>query len=180
LAKGANRDQQKNKKDPVLHKGKIKNRWQAFSLPQKPVEKWLYLHINRMKPRNVLLTLLVILAILALAINSWRHEYRAREAFNRQPGKVYFTHHALCRMDCRHISKKDIAEIMEKGVIMLNKSNRSARPCPMYAMQGRTTGGERLRVIFAQCREETRVVTCYNLDEEFECHCPGDENKNQR
>jgi hypothetical protein len=32
-------------------------------------------------------------------------------------------------------------------------------------------------VIFAQCRKETKVVTCYNLQQDFECDCPGDENK---
>jgi hypothetical protein len=29
-------------------------------------------------------------------------------------------------------------------------------------------------VVFAQCDDETKVVTCYNLEEDFDCHCPGD------
>jgi hypothetical protein len=33
-------------------------------------------------------------------------------------------------------------------------------------------------VIFAQCNDETKVVTCYNLEEDSDCHCPGDQNKN--
>jgi hypothetical protein len=41
-------------------------------------------------------------------------------------------------------------------------------------VQGETSDGEKIRVIFAQCREETKVITCYNLREDFECHCPGD------
>lgn len=80
-------------------------------------------------------------------------------------------------MDCRQISKEDIKEIMKKGIINFNRTNRRDRPCPTFALQGRTSDGERLRVIFAQCDNQTKVVTCYNLDEDFECFCPGDENK---
>jgi hypothetical protein len=81
-------------------------------------------------------------------------------------------------MGCRHISQSDIAQIMENGIINLNKSDRYGRPCPTYALQGFTKDGRDLRIIFAQCNTDTRVITCYNLKEDFECHCPGDELKN--
>ena len=77
-------------------------------------------------------------------------------------------------MDCRDISKEDIDEIMEKGIINFSMSNRSDRPCPTFAVQGETSDGEKLRVIFAQCLKETKVVTCYNLKENPVCDCPGD------
>ncbi len=77
-------------------------------------------------------------------------------------------------MDCRHITKEEINEIMQKGIINFYKSNRNGKPCPTYALQGETDEGEKLRVIFAQCSNETKVVTCYNLEEDFECHCSGD------
>ena len=80
-------------------------------------------------------------------------------------------------MDCRHISRDDISEILEKGIINVNKSNRFNRPCPIFALQGTTSEGESIRIILAQCDAETKIITCYNLKEEFECHCPGDENK---
>lgn len=76
-------------------------------------------------------------------------------------------------MDCRQISRKEINEIMEKGVINLSKSDRRDRPCPTYALQGRTSDGDYIRVIFAQCDDETRVVTCYNLEKDFDCDCPS-------
>jgi hypothetical protein len=44
-------------------------------------------------------------------------------------------------------------------------------------LQGRTRSGEKIRVVFAQCPTETKVITCYNLEEDFACDCPGDENK---
>lgn len=131
-----------------------------------------------MKTRRANLTLVLVILLLFVFIYRRWQEPVAREAFDRHPTHLYYTSHALCRMDCRHISREEIGEIMEKGIINFNKSNRNDRPCPTFALQGVTTGGEKLRVIFSQCTEETRVVTCYNLEQDFECHCPGDENKN--
>src|SRR5688572_20130760 len=128
-----------------------------------------------MKPRNVIYTLLAVLVMLMLAINVFRRQPGRKELFDRTPRQLEYTRHARCRMDCRDISENDVREIMQKGVIHLNRSNRQDRPCPTYALQGRTTEGERLRVIFAQCPEETRVVTCYNLDEDPPCQCPSNE-----
>jgi hypothetical protein len=89
--------------------------------------------------------------------------------FDRDPAKLEYTRHALCRMDCRQISKEEIMEIMKKGIINLGKSDRRDRPCPTFALQGRTSEGDHIRVIFAQCDELTKVVTCYNLEKEFNC-----------
>jgi hypothetical protein len=130
-----------------------------------------------MKPKQATFTLILVLLVLLVFIyKRWREPER-KEVFDRTPSALTYTRHALCRMDCRQISKKDIQEIMKKGIINYNRSNRRDRPCPTFALQGRTSDGERLRVIFAQCPTETKVVTCYNLDEDFECYCPGDENK---
>lgn len=130
-----------------------------------------------MKTKQATFTLLiVVLLLLVFLYKRWREPER-KELFDRTPSALIYTKHALCRMNCRKISKEDIAEIMRKGSINFNRTNRRDRPCPTFALQGRTGAGERLRVIFAQCDNETKVVTCYNLDEEFECYCPGDENK---
>ena len=125
-----------------------------------------------MKSVRVTLTLIGVLLLLAVFLFKRWHEPVPKEAFDRLPDRLSYTKHALCRMDCRRISREDILEIMEKGIINLNKSDRRDKPCPTYALQGKTRDGERLRIIFAQCDKETKVVTCYNLDEEFECHCP--------
>jgi hypothetical protein len=74
-------------------------------------------------------------------------------------------------MGCRHISKKDIQSIMERGIINLGRSDRNEKPCPVFAIQGVTDNGESLRIIFAQCNEETKVITCYNLVKDFVCDC---------
>jgi hypothetical protein len=129
------------------------------------------------KSRATLSMIFVLILLFVFIYKRWQEPVR-REAFDRTPSHLYYTKHALCRMDCRHISKDDIKEIMRKGIINFNRSNRRDRPCPTFALQGETSDGEKLRVIFAQCNDETKVVTCYNLEEDFDCHCPGDENKN--
>src|SRR5690349_10365027 len=127
-----------------------------------------------MKTSRATLSMIFVLILLFVFIyKRWREPTR-KEVFDRTPSHLYYTKHALCRMDCRHISKEDIQEIMKKGIINFNRSNRRDRPCPTFALQGETRDGEKLRVIFAQCTDETKVVTCYNLEEDFECHCPGD------
>lgn len=125
-----------------------------------------------MRSKNATATLIIVLIIISYAALRWHVlEPRKKELFNRHPAHLVFTHHAACRMNCRHISEKDIAEIIEKGIIVLNKTNLSDKPCPTFAVQGFTSSHENLRVIFAQCGKETKVVTCYNLHKDFECDC---------
>ena len=126
-----------------------------------------------MKSKGATYTLIVILVLLGLWLVSRWQEPARRELFDRTPDRLEYTKHAICRMDCRQISRKEINEIMEKGVINLSKSDRRDRPCPTYALQGRTSDGDYIRVIFAQCDDETRVVTCYNLEKDFDCDCPS-------
>jgi hypothetical protein len=133
-----------------------------------------------MKPRNVLFTLFFILLLGAIFVFRKRSEPGRGELFDRTPNRLELTRHAKCRMDCREISMDDIEEVMEKGVINLGKSDKADRPCPTYALQGTTRDGEYLRVVFAQCGDETRVVTCYNLKKDFECHCPGDDRPKEK
>ncbi|MDB5251959.1 MAG: hypothetical protein JWP27_1128 [Flaviaesturariibacter sp.] len=128
-----------------------------------------------MKPRNVFFTLFLALMILFIFIRRVGQEPRSREPFERHPHSLVYTRHARCRMDCRQISEDDIADILDHGVINLNQSNRNDRPCPTFAVQGQTDDGESLRVIFAQCDAQTKVVTCYNLKKHVSCYCPGDE-----
>lgn len=130
-----------------------------------------------MKPGRATLSLIIIIIFLFIFLLQRWQEPKRKEAFDRTPVSLEFTRHALCRMDCREISEKDIEAIMKKGIINFNKSNRRDTPCPTYALQGFTSDGENIQVIFAQCSDETRVITCYNLKRDFECDCPGDEKK---
>lgn len=128
-----------------------------------------------MKTRNASITLsIILLALLLFLLKRWQ-EPAPSEVFDRTPVHLVYTRHAQCRMDCRQIDSTEVSEIIRKGIINLNKSNRGATPCPTFALQGRTSSGESIRVILAQCEDETKVITCYNLEREFACDCPGDD-----
>jgi hypothetical protein len=130
-----------------------------------------------MKRRNVMFPLfLLLLVFLAFLIRRWNEPER-KEAFDREPTQVIFTPHAICQMACRQISKEEISEIMKKGVINFNRSDRRGNPCPIFTLQGRTARKKSMLVIFEQCPKETKVVSCYNLKENIDCKCSGLENK---
>ena len=103
-----------------------------------------------------------------------------KRGFDRRVSSLEYTKHALCRMDCRQISKKDVEDIMRSGEVNYAKTDVNDKPCPTYALQGYTNDGQQLRVIFAQCNTTTKVVTCYDLEKDFECYCPGDEKKTKK
>lgn len=97
-------------------------------------------------------------------------------AVNDVPGfdrtaHLEYTVHARCRMDCRHVTETEVEEILAKGSIDLSKSNLHDKPCPTYALEGYSHEGQHLRIIFATCREATRVVTCIDLDKKWKCNC---------
>jgi len=99
---------------------------------------------------------------------------------DRRVSFLEYTQHARCRMDCRHITQEEIKDILQNGQINYRKSEAQGRPCPTYALEGYSADKQHLRIVFAQCDTKTKVVTCIDLDTEFECHCPGDENKHER
>jgi hypothetical protein len=131
-----------------------------------------------MKSKNATFSLLLVLLVLAVALLKWRQEPSRREAFDRSPKELHYTGYARCRMQCNKISEEDIGEMMKKGAINFSRSNRRGQPCPTLALQGRTAKGAYLRVLFAQCPEQTTVLNCYNLEQDPACNCPGEGLKN--
>lgn len=84
---------------------------------------------------------------------------------------VYYTKHALCRMDCRQIDSSEVREILADGEINYAKSDLKSSPCPKYALEGLTHDRQRVRVIVGDCDSRASIVTVIDLDHEFECDC---------
>lgn len=125
-----------------------------------------------MKRRNILIPLLLLLLVfLAFLIRRWNEPER-KEAFDRDPPTLHYAARAICQMACREVSKDEIEEIMKKGLINFNRSDRRRSPCPAFALQGRTAGGKSLFVVFAQCPNETTVLACYTPRDSTRCDCP--------
>lgn len=102
-----------------------------------------------------------------------------RRGLNRNPAEINYTKHARCRMDCRKISQQEVEEILKDGEVNYKKSDVNGNECNRkYAVEGYSKDKQHLRIVFAPCQNEVTVITCIDLDTEWECHCPGDNNKN--
>jgi hypothetical protein len=97
--------------------------------------------------------------------------------FDRRVSYLEYSKHAKCRMECRHITQAEVADIMKEGEINYKKSDLQNARCPRYAVEGETADHQRVRIVFAQCNESTAVVTVIDLDTEWSCDCPGDDGK---
>jgi hypothetical protein len=86
-------------------------------------------------------------------------------------GRLVFTRHARCRMDCRHITEKEIHEILDDGTINYTKSEPKARPDPRYAVEGYTDEQQHLRIIIAPEEKKLIVITCIEIGVEWSCQC---------
>lgn len=97
--------------------------------------------------------------------------------FDRRISYLEYSNHAKCRMQCRKISQAEVEEIMQDGKINYNKSDLQNPRCPRYAIEGVTKDDQRVRIVYAQCNESTTVVTVIDLETDFQCSCPGDDDK---
>ena len=104
------------------------------------------------------------------------------KGFDRRTSYLKYSNHAKCRMQCRKITQAEVEEIMREGKINYNKSDLDNARCPRYAVEGVTSDDQRVRIVYAQCNESTTVVTVIDLETDFKCSCPGDDDKykNQR
>ncbi len=80
------------------------------------------------------------------------------------------TRHGACRMDCRKIDQGEAMTVLREGTLDPSRT-RTDGPCPSHAIEGTGTDGHRLRVVFAECRDETRLVTAIDLDQDWPCDC---------
>jgi hypothetical protein len=84
---------------------------------------------------------------------------------------LVLTRHGRCRMDCRGINLEEVRAVLRDGTVNHAKSEPGDEPCPAWAVEGRTEDGQRVRVVFAGCAGETRVITAIDLDGEYACAC---------
>ena len=95
--------------------------------------------------------------------------------FDRRVSYLQYSNHAKCRMNCRHITQAEVKEIMQDGKINYSKSDLQNSRCPRYAVEGITKDNQDVRIIFAQCNDNTTVVTVIDLEKNWTCDCPGDD-----
>jgi hypothetical protein len=74
-------------------------------------------------------------------------------------------------MDCRHITSKEIQEILDQGKINYSKSEPDGKPDPKWAVEGYTAEQQHLRIIVAPETEKLVIITCIELGVEWNCNC---------
>lgn len=102
-----------------------------------------------------------------------RRSGEGQQGLNRRPQQINYSKHARCRMQCRRISQAEVEDILRNGTINYRKSELGDRPdCRRkYALEGATNDGQRVRIIFAPCRDEVTVVTVIDLGRDWACDC---------
>ena len=101
-----------------------------------------------------------------------------QRGLNRNPSNINYSKHAKCRMDCRKIDEVEIKDILKNGTINYKKSELQGADCKKkYVVEGISKDDQKLRIVFAPCGSEITVVTCIDLNKEWECSCEGDEKK---
>lgn len=83
--------------------------------------------------------------------------------------ELFFSKHARCRMSCRKISQEEVREIQARGRINYSKSKLEDPRGPSYAVEGYTSDGQKVRIIFAPKQKHTTVVTVIDLENEYQC-----------
>lgn len=137
--------------------------------------------MKKASPYIILIVLVVVAIFLRNCVrnkseNTDKEVSIKQRGLNRNPANINYSKHARCRMDCRKIDENEVKYILENGKINYNKSNLKGNDCnKKYAVEGISKDKQKLRIIFAPCNNEVTVVTCIDLDTEWECNCPGDE-----
>ena len=88
-----------------------------------------------------------------------------RARLRRRP--IEFSEHASCRMDCRFVSKQEVEDTLEFGKVSRQHSMPNGRPrdtCPQWALEH-----GRLRAVWAECADATRLVTVIDTVTDHPC-----------
>ncbi len=92
------------------------------------------------------------------------------DTFRDPDAEYFFTKHARCRMECRHITQKEVKEIVRKAEVNYQKSDLQATQGPKYALEGYTSKDrQHIRIIVAPKQKHLSIVTVIDLDEEWTC-----------
>jgi len=127
---------------------------------------------------------LIIVAVIIIAAFLYRATYLSPKETNNRSSKPYSTNelnrneekliltkHAKCRMECRDITYAEIKEILQDGKINYTKSDIDNARGATFALEGYSNDKQHLRIVFAPAKNKTVVITCIDLDKEWQCDC---------
>ena len=130
-----------------------------------------------MKARNVIISLLFVLALLVFIFIKIRYEPKKKLVLKRNPSRIEYTKFALCRMDCYHINANSIMGILRNGEVNGAKSDLQKKPCPIFTVRGSTKQNMSIIIIIQQCGTVAKILDCYDANGTVGCNCISDETK---
>ena len=128
-----------------------------------------------MKSRNVIISLLFVLALLVFTFIKIRYEPGKKLILNRNPSRIEYTKFALCRMDCHHINANSIMGILRNGEVNRDRSAIHKRPCPIFTIRALTKQNMSIIIIIQQCGTVAKILDCYDANGTVDCSCINDE-----
>ena len=129
-----------------------------------------------MRSRNVFITLLIVVALLAMYLLKVRYlEPKNKISFNRNPSRVDYSNVALCQMNCYQLTANDMNKIISKGEINKNKTNFNKRPFPMINL----TSIIKNKKVYVEIIQVGRIakISSLEMDEPFVCNCQDEVNR---
>ena len=133
------------------------------------------------KTNGLILLLLLVIALLFAGIkkcNKSNAPYSSNvntTAGDWRHHKLIYTKHARCRMDCREITEEEVEQILAAGTINEGRSKEADEEakgnCPTFALEGKTSDGQQVRIVFGACEKITKVITAIDLGAEHTCNC---------
>ena len=126
--------------------------------------------MNRSSNSKGNLNLVAIILFIALCVFLFWYKNSGRTGGSQLQNynELILTKHAKCRMECRHISLTEIKEIIKTGKENYSKSQRGNNT---IALEGYSNEGQHIRLVVAPENNNLVVVTCIDLDREWNCHC---------
>ena len=128
-----------------------------------------------MKARNVIISLLLVLALLVFTIIKIRNEPKKKLVLHRNPSRIEYTKFALCRMDCHQINANGVMVIFRNGEVNRAKSDQHKKPCTIFTVRGTTKKKMTIILIIQQCGTVAKVLDCYDANGMVVCNCINDE-----
>jgi len=110
-----------------------------------------------MKARNVIISLVFVLALLVFIIIKIRNEPKKKLMLNRNPSRIEYTKFALCRMDCHHINANSIMGIFRNGEVNRARSDLNKKPCPIFTVRGVTKQKMSIIHFFTEVRSNFKI-----------------------
>jgi len=125
--------------------------------------------------------ILIVLVLLVISVfyfrnenTEWKtnNEYQTQKTgLDRSIDELVISKHAKCRMECRDVTKEEIKAVLKKGTINYSKTDLNDKRGPSYAVEGYGDDRQYLRIVFAPKNNKLVVVTCIDLDKEWQCDC---------